>query len=221
MYDGERSIRKDIPIKVDEAKHNALLRVSAETGRHITKLGEEAMDLFLVDYARKMGMGSVDPEIRVQAMEIEARSREKTIETLRYLAAIQIRKPSTEGMEKLISLCESIEVELDEIMRDIKDSEYVLAYMEIKNRPLNKAELWLLEHMTPGREYIVNDLVAEAARDGIKKLVLENARSSLNIKTSHRKGNGNRWTWMLPEMLYQNEDDNTEKDASTLQREEW
>lgn len=190
----EKKQRKWLGAYVDDSLHNSLMRVASEKGVHPTALMEEALRQYIAHYARTVGK-NVDPIVMVTAMALDEEVRESGLRTLQSMALRYIRNPTEAGADKLRTACDAMEIELEDLITDLRENEQLVTLVDELDRPLTKAEAWLRERMKPDTEYPMKLIKAESEMMGIKFYTLTKAKETLRIRSIRRSGH---WVWIRP-----------------------
>lgn len=181
---------------VEESIRNAVLRVGGERGLHIVDTVEYLLKLGLTMYAQENG-DKAHPFIQTQVDLIRSNEEQQLRRTLVHLTTVALRKQDEKELDRLRERCDQVEVSFEEIINEAQDDRNPLKRVEYSDSRLNKAELWLIEHMTPEEEYWATAITDEARAAGISASMIKSAKSSLGIR-SVRRSDG--WAWVLPSM---------------------
>lgn len=185
--------------QLDEVIHTSLLRVATKMGRHPSNVVELAVETYIVNYVReRVDKGEeIDDKILVTALAIENRERENQISQLKQIAYSHMRTPTEEGAERLESACNAAGIPVEILMEEINDNEHIRELIA-ENGSMTNAELWLMEHMEPGKRYPMRDIVKLGEQSGFKEWALKTAKINIGVES---KRESQMWVWIMPEKI--------------------
>lgn len=190
----DQQSKKWVWIRIDELYHTALMRISSMTGRHPSDLSEEAVILFINDWARKNNSG--DPIILAAKALQDNRDRLLVIQGIRALIVSQMDTPSEDTMETIIDLCASIGVDHTKLFEEMSANKILAAISRVDGNMISPVVKFLLENIPENDEIPVKALKEMAREHGIAESALNRTKQSMHIE-SKRRTHG--WVWMWPE----------------------
>lgn len=183
---------KYITVEVTDDTFRALAQAGSSQGIHLQTFAGLMILRGLKDFAA----GNIDPQLQLfllaQTLFDQNENRRAVTAIMKYL----LEHPDEQKMNQLIELCDTLAIDIQDIERTAaQDIKNPIGLMSIRSRvsKVDIARQWLEEHMQPMMDYRAADMIAAAAKEGIRESHLGEARKALRIK-SYRASEGFYWT---------------------------
>lgn len=183
-----------VSVQISETAFNALMARVSEVGKKHSDLIADYIDRGLEQDAKN----SRSLSVKIHAASFKDLERRDHISVIDRMIASYQEDPTEELLDQITYLCGEVGLDVGKMFKKMEEQPYIAEVL--RTDKVTSAEMWLLENLKPNEPVFSTDLEARAAKAGIKKHVLFNAKNRLNerndlfIKPTHK---GTKWIWEL------------------------
>lgn len=220
----EYKILNRIHIEADEME--AFIK---DANQHFNSLEEHvayAISFYLASRKKPVSKSTVpSAEIEFLDMYWQFRHQARDIRRVMDCANIYNMRPSEENYDRLVSMCDKNEMDIDDVLARSKGS--MPSVIVSPNGNIERCQYWLVELLKDGTPMLVSEIVQKAMKFGYSKDVLNKAKQRINRSDS--KGTlpripssklGSVWQWSLVFSPNEGDSDDTHSRKMNMARKE-
>jgi len=193
MADDNRRIW--VSAQVEEEDRDAIMMIAAHEGKHITKIIEDAIQVFIGVWVADEDNPD-DKAVQLRKMYLDSRQSQSRFVMLKQLAYQWQTTQSDEDYEILQKACDLAGIEIDAVFETINKNANMasLSVISTSATGLQAAEMWLEELLIDsGRLYPVSEIKNMAKERGYKWHTVTEAKRRRKIQSVK---DGLSWYWI-------------------------